>query len=345
MSEDRERYRARQKEMVERAMAWWGEGVRDRVAVVTGGARGIGRAIVEGLLEAGARVVAADKRWEGAEGFREEIEKTGRGLALVMDVGEDAAQDAAYAATLEKFGTVDVLVNNAALVSETLFFPTGHVKTLETKDSDWEVMFRVNVFGVVKAIRRFIRPMLEQKRGSIINVVSSGVLPSHQGGAYFGLRPWTVEMPYQATKAAVMALTFYLAEEVWKEGVAVNAIMPGHTRASWFDATARAWHKQGMIYFLRPVVPEHVLPIVLFLATQDGGGVTGRLFSVPEWNYDHGFGDYGAWLDYQLPEDLERMYSEVEAAMPHYERSGVSHLPFDAWAALWVAGMQRVGQK
>jgi NAD(P)-dependent dehydrogenase (short-subunit alcohol dehydrogenase family) len=340
---DRASIIARQQEMVQRAISWWGDGVRDRVAVVTGGARGIGRAIVQGLLDAGAQVAAADKSWEGAEAFREAIEKTGRGLALTMDVGEDAAHDAAYAAVLGRFGTVDVLVNNAALVSETLFSPTGHVKTLETKDSDWETMFRVNVFGVVKAIRRFIRPMLEKKRGSIINVISSGVLPAHQGGAYFGLRPWTVEMPYQATKAAVMALTFYLAEEVWREGVAVNAIMPGHTRASWFDATARAWRQQGMIYFLRPVVPEHVIPLVLFLSAQDGRGVTGRLFYVPEWNYDHGYGNYAAWFDYSLPEDLDRMYGEIEAAMPHYERAGVAHLPFDAWAALWIAGMERIG--
>ncbi len=80
-------------------------------------------------------------------------------------------------------------------------------------------------------------------------------------------------MPYQATKAAVMALTFYLAEEVRGDGgVAVNAIMPGHTRASWFDATARAFNEQGIAYFMRPAIPEHLLPISLFLAAQDSAG-------------------------------------------------------------------------
>jgi hypothetical protein len=173
-------------------------------------------------------------------------------------------------------------------------------------------------------------------------VVSSGVLPTSQGGGYFGLRPWTVEMPYQATKAAVVALTFYLGEEVRGEGVAVNAIMPGHTRASWFDATARAYREQGVVYFLRPVVPEHVLPISLFLAAQDGRGVTGRLYYIPDWNYDHGYGDYAAWQDHSLPRDMEEMYGKLEAAMPPYERSGVPHAPFDAMLALYMSAMAKM---
>src|ERR671933_1709894 len=125
-----------------------------------------------------------------------------------MDGTDDAQLDAAFAAVTERFGPTDILVNNAALVSETLFYPTGRVKTLDTTDADWETMFRVNVFGTVKVIRRFIRPMREKGRGSIMNVVSSGVLPVAGGGGYFGLRPFTVEMPYQSTKAAVMAMTF-----------------------------------------------------------------------------------------------------------------------------------------
>jgi NAD(P)-dependent dehydrogenase (short-subunit alcohol dehydrogenase family) len=316
--------------------------LEDRVAVVTGGARGIGRALVEGLLGARARVVAADKAWTGAEDFRQQLEDSGRGLAIEVDVTDDAAMDAAYDSVIARFGGTDILVNNAAIVMETLFPPMGHVKTLDTRDSDWEKMFSVNVFGVLKGIRRFIRPMQEQKRGSIINVISSGILPMSQGGAYFGWRPWTVEMPYQATKAAVMAMTFFLAEEVREDGVAVNALMPGHTRTSWFDATAKGWRDAGMVYFLRPVVPDHVTPLMLLLATQDGRGATGRLFYVPEWNYDHGFGDYAAWQDHQLPADLEEMYQQVEAAQPRYARAGVSHLPFDAWALSWVAAMEKM---
>jgi NAD(P)-dependent dehydrogenase (short-subunit alcohol dehydrogenase family) len=337
--------KTRQSEMVERAIAQSSRDVDGRVVVVTGGARGIGRAIAEGLLRAGAKVVAADKTWNEADQFRQRLESSGQGMAVEMDVTSDGQLDAAYASVIQRFGTADVLVNNAALVSETLFAPLGHVKTLDTKDSDWEAMFNVNVFGVVKAIRRFIQPMIEKQRGSIINVVSSGVLPVSMGGGWYGLRPGTVEMPYQATKAAVMALTFYLGEEVRGEGVAVNAIMPGHTRASWFDATARAYQDQGMVYFMRPVVPEHVLPITLFLASQDGSGIAGRLYYVPDWNYDHGYGDYAAWADHSLPADMEEAYSKVEAAMPKYGRSGVPHPSFDASRALFASAMAKLASE
>ncbi len=313
---ERDALLSRQREMVEQAIERARPDIDGRVAVVTGGARGIGAAIAGGLLRAGARVVAADKTWDGADELRAQLESSGRGMAIEVDVADDGQLDAAYAAVIERFGTADVLVNNAALVSETLFYPTGRVKTLDTTDRDWELMFRVNVFGTVKAIRRFIRPMIEKRRGSIINMASSGVLPVSGGGGYFGLRPYTVEMPYQATKAAVMALTFYLADEVRDDGVAVNAIMPGHTRASWFDATARAWRERGQVYTYRPVVPAHVLPITLFLAAQDGRGVTGMLYPVPEWNYDHGYGSYAAWQDHSLPPDLEEQFSRAEAATP-----------------------------
>lgn len=308
--------RTRQGEMVEQAIERSRRDVEGRVVVVTGGARGIGGAIAEGLLKAGAKVAATDKTWDGADQLRDQLESSGRGMAVQMDVTDDGQLDSAFAGVTKRFSTTDVLVNSAALVSETLFYPTGRVKTLDTKDSDWEVMFKVNVFGVVKTIRRFIQPMLEKGRGSIINLVSSGVLPVCAGGGWFGLRPWTTEMPYQATKGAVTALSFYLGEEVRGQGVAVNAIMPGHTRASWFDTTARAWQERGQVYGFRPVVPEHVIPIILFLAAQDGRGVAGMLYSVPDWNYDHGYGNYMAWADRSLPPDLEEMYSKAEAQMP-----------------------------
>lgn len=329
---------ARQRQMVEHAIGEWRGRLKGRVAVVTGGARGIGRCMAEGLLRSGAVVVAADKSWDGAEDFRKQLEAD-EGLAVEVDITDDAALDAAYDTVIRQYGTVDILINNAALVSETLFRPLGRRNTLDTTDQDWEAMFKVNVFGTLKVIRRFIVPMQEQKRGSIINVVSSGVLSASSGGAYYGLRPWTVEMPYQATKAAVTALTFYLGEEVRGDGVAVNAYMPGHTRASWFDTTARAFNDMGVVYFMRPAVPEHVLPVTLFLAAQDGEGPSGRLYDVAAWNFDHGYGDLAAWQDHELPTDMEATYSRLETVMPKYERAGVAHLPFDAQGALFTAGL------
>src|SRR4051794_14360497 len=111
---------ARQRQLVERALGEWQGDVAGRVVVVTGGARGIGRSLCEGLLRAGAKVVAADLTWDEAEDFRKRLETGDSGLAVDMDITDEAALDAARDAVLNRFGTVDVLINNAALVSETL---------------------------------------------------------------------------------------------------------------------------------------------------------------------------------------------------------------------------------
>jgi NAD(P)-dependent dehydrogenase (short-subunit alcohol dehydrogenase family) len=318
-----------------------------RVVVVTGGARGLGRSLAEGLLQAGASVVSIDRSWSGAEEFRTALTSSKNAMALDGDVTDDAALDRAYSDVLNKFGRVDALVNNAGLVSETLFAPTGHVRLLATSDSDWEAMFKVNVFGTIKVIRRFVVPMLEAGQGSIINIVSSGVLMTSTGGAYFGARPWSVEMPYQATKSALTTASFYLSQELFSEGIAVNSVMPGHTRASWFDVTARDFvDREKTVYFMRPLVAEHMLPIILFLSAQAGARppVTGRLFHVPDWNYDHGYGDYWVWGDHDLPEDLERGYRQLEAVLPKLSRAGIARAPFDAERVAFAAGLARLAE-
>lgn len=307
--------RARQSAWLKESIDKWSPTLNGRVAVVTGGARGLGQALAEGLAHAGVKVVALDKTWDGSEAFGKQL-AADEGLALECDVTSDEQVDAAYARVMERFGTADILINNAGLVTETLWPPFGHRPILETTDRDWEIMFAVNLFGVVKMTRRFIQPMLEQGRGSIINCVSSGALAIAGGGGWFGFRPSGLEAPYQSTKAAIMTLGFYLAAEVRDRGVAVNSFMPGHTRASWFDETFRAYAATGSSFYgLRPCIPAHALPLVLFLAAQDGSGTTGILFSVPDWNYDHGFGDYKAWLDYDLPADLEQTASQFEQMM------------------------------
>jgi NAD(P)-dependent dehydrogenase (short-subunit alcohol dehydrogenase family) len=330
--------------MVDRAMAQWRPNVEGQVVVITGGARGIGRVLAEGMLAAGASVACADITWHDAVDFRRSLESSDRGLALDMDVTVGASVRSAYTAVIDAFGRVDTLVNNAGLVSETLFAPKGKVRTLDTTDDDWQQMFSVNVFGTVRVIQTFVPSMLSQGYGSIVNVVSSGVLMESVGGGYFGARPWTTEMPYQASKSALTTLTFYLAEELKNTGVAVNAFMPGHTRASWFDQTARAVSEEGRIYALRPMAPQHVLPLVFFLSSQAGSRepATGRLYHVPDWNYDHGFGGLQSWGDYDLPADIEDGYRRLEAAMPDYWRSGLARARFDAERVAYAAGMDKI---
>jgi NAD(P)-dependent dehydrogenase (short-subunit alcohol dehydrogenase family) len=266
--------------------------LKDQVVVITGAARGMGRAYVNAFLEAGAKVVATDRSWSGVE-----KPASANVLTADMDVTNDAQIDKTYEAALGRFGTVDVLINNAAMRQRDLFPPTGRVTTLETKDSDWERSFAVNVFGALKVTRRFIRPMLEKRRGSIVNTVSSGILNHSHGGAYAALRPNSREMPYMSSKAALATMSFYLADEVKERNVAVNIVIPGHTRTTGFDEQNRARLAAGARPGPIPVVPEHMVPLVLYLAAQDASTLTGRMFDVMVWNVEHGEGGHDRWAD------------------------------------------------
>lgn len=282
--------------------------LKDRVVVITGGARGMGRAYSLAFLAAGAKVVSTDRSWAGADPFDDNLTQNGKNILIDdMDVTRDADIDRVYEATLKKFGTVDVLLNNAAMRQRDLFPPTGRVTTLETKDSDWERSFAVNVFGALKVTRRFIKPMIEKRRGSIVATVSSGILHHSHGGAYMALRPNSMEMPYQSSKAALATMSFYLADEVKKHNVAVNIIVPGHTRTTGFDEQNRARMQQGGTHVgPQPLVPEHMVPIVLHLAVQDASSITGKMFDVVTWNVEHGLGGADRWADTSFSYDSLR---------------------------------------
>ncbi|HZT07018.1 MAG TPA: SDR family oxidoreductase [Chloroflexota bacterium] len=284
-----------------------------KIVVVTGGARGMGRAYVEGFLEAKARVVALDKTWAGDEPFRAELDKNQNALALETDVTQDADVDRAYQSVLDRFGTTDVLINNAALLQMRLVNETGRVTTLETTDEHWQQSFGVNVFGLLKVTRRFVKPMIEKRRGSIINIVSSGILHFSHGGAYTALRPNSREMPYMSAKAAVATMSFYLADEIKEHNVAVNILIPGHTRASWYDDTVRVRIARGAQPGPRPMMASHIVPIAMWLATQDASGVTGKMFDVMTWNIEHGLGGPEVWQDMAMPPDLEQAFAAQAA--------------------------------
>jgi NAD(P)-dependent dehydrogenase (short-subunit alcohol dehydrogenase family) len=278
--------------------------LKDRVVVITGAARGMGAAYVRGFLAEGARVVATDRHWSGVESFRDELNASDRSLALDMDLTSDEQIDAAYATTLEKFGGVDVLVNNAGMRQRDLFPPHGRITTLETSDEDFFRMYDVNVFGTRRVIKRFIQPMIEQKRGSIISVVSSGMIIDSNGGAYTALRPNSREQPYMSSKAALANMTCYLADEVKEHNVAANVVVPGHTRTTGFDQQNRARLERGDALGPRPMVPEHIVPIVMYLAAQDAGSVTGRIFDVMTWNIEHRLGGAERWSDMTVEREL-----------------------------------------
>ena len=279
-----------------------------KVVAITGAARGMGRAFTQGFLAAGAKVVAMDMSWEptGFSGDKDTAFLDGlRGrpddvIVATVDVTHDAQIDAAYEETLAKWGTCDALINDAAMRQRILFPPTGRITTLETSDEDWERAFAVNVFGALKVTRRFIKPMLEQRSGSVISVISSGALSHSYGGAYRALRPNSREMPYQSTKAALLTMMFYLADEIREQNVAVNVMIPGHTRTTGFDEQNIARRELGMGNRNAPLPlrADHMLPLALFLAQQDAASeVTGKCFDVTTWNIEHGLGGQLVWED------------------------------------------------
>jgi NAD(P)-dependent dehydrogenase (short-subunit alcohol dehydrogenase family) len=282
--------------------------LKDRVVAITGAARGMGRAYTRAFLAEGARVVAMDVSWEPTgfsgdqdDSFRRELQaRPDEILMVTVDVTNDSHIDATFDATMRKWGTVDVLINNAAMRQRNLFPPTGRTTTLETKDSDWERMFAVNVFGALKVTRRFIAPMIEKERGSVISVISSGALHHSHGGAYMALRPNSREMPYQSTKSALLTMMFYLADEVKEKNVAVNIMVPGHTRTTGFDEQNQARRELGFANRTAPapLKPDHMVPLALFLAQQTAStGVTGKCFDTVTWNIEHGAGGPKAWED------------------------------------------------
>ena len=269
------------------------------VVLVTGAARGMGREYVRGFLREGAKVVAADVSWAPTgvssddEDFEAELSGNDDALVQAMDVTIDSHVSRVYEAAMSRFGTIDAIINNGGLRQRDLYPPHGSVTLLDTEVGDWQRMFDTHVFGSVRVIKAFVRPMLEKGRGSIINIGSS---------AWAGQNPASREMPYKSAKAALANLTFYLAHELKPRNIAVNLLLPGHTRSTGSDeqeagrAAIRArLNPAAAAASAMRVRPEHVVPAALFLAQQDAGGVTGQEIGALRWNAEHGLGGIETW--------------------------------------------------
>lgn len=284
--------------------------VANKVVLITGGARGMGREMVRGFLREGAKVIATDLSWTPTRvsnddfEFLAEIKGHPNALAGVMDITLQSHVDAIYNKAIEKFGTIDVIINNGGTRQRDLYLDTqGSVTILETDVSEWEKMFGTHVFGNLRVIKKFVQPMLQNRRGSIINSSSSQILNAH-GAAHgeptgFGL---SREGAYQPAKIAMGAMTIYLAQELKQHNIAANVMLPGHTATTGSDEQERVRNEirervapGSPNRTPRRVRADNVVPLALFLAEQDGNGTTGQWLSCMEWNETHGLGGFEAW--------------------------------------------------
>lgn len=236
--------------------------LKDRVVIVTGGAVGIGRVYAQRFLAEGARVVIGDVV-ESAEAVRA-LEGMGEVLGVRVDVTSEPAVQELVRRTVERFGGVDVLVNNAALAASLLPTPFDQISV-----ADWDTVMAVNVKGSWLCARAVAPHMKLAGRGKIINIASTLVLR----GAPFMAH-------YIASKGAVVALTRALARELGEFGIAVNVIAPGLTLSETMKqnpSTARLTPVavQGRA-FKRDQTPADLEGAVVFLASSDSDFMTGQ---------------------------------------------------------------------
>ena len=233
----------------------------DRIAVVTGGARGIGGEIAVAFARAGADVVVADLLDEAAAApVLLAIEEAGRRSLLVRTDVSDAQQvQELVAAAHAEFGRIDILVNNAGVVSQ--------VKFDELEVAEWDRVLSINLRGVFLGCRYVLPEMLARGRGKIINVAS-------QLGQIGGLEM----VHYSASKAGVIGLTKALAREVSARGVHVNAIAPGPILTDMMAEETEEWaaKKLAELPMERFGQPQEVAPTAVFLASDDSSYFVGQ---------------------------------------------------------------------
>jgi 3-oxoacyl-[acyl-carrier protein] reductase len=240
--------------------------LEEQVAVVTGAARAIGREIAETLARRGATVVSVDLS-ESAETVAAIEGAGGRALGLEADVTDEQQVAGAVAATLERFGRLDVLVNNAGL------FATVQRRPFWELDADeWDLMLRVNTTSVFLCARAASAPMRAARRGRIVNLASNVVT--------FGMADL---LHYVASKAAVIGMTRSMARELGPYGIAVNAVAPGLVTTEVTRETVPEAYREQVAQgqcLKEALVPADIAEAVAYLAGPQARMVTGQTLLV-----------------------------------------------------------------
>ena len=235
-----------------------------RVALVTGAAQGIGRAIALALAEVGADIAGGDVNLEGMEKTAKEIEALGwKALAVKLDVSDPASVKEAVGKILEAWGKIDILVNNAGITKDNLI--------MRMKREDWDRVLSINLNGAFHCIQAVVPGMVKQRYGRIINIASVVAQAGNAGQAN-----------YISSKAGLIGLTKAVASEVGSRTITVNAVAPG------FIATAMTENlpepvKQRMMSLIplgRMGTDRDIASAVRFLASEEAGYITGHVLNV-----------------------------------------------------------------
>ncbi len=236
-----------------------------RVAIVTGGSRGIGRAIAERLAGSGAAVVV---NYRGNAAAAEATVATitaagGTAIAIQGDVSQPEDVEHMVKTTLERFGHIDILVNNAGITRDTLL--------LRMKESDFDEVIATNLRGVFLCTRAVLRPMTKQRFGRIINITSVVGLTGNAGQAN-----------YAAAKAGILGFTKSTAREMASRGITVNAVAPGFIETEMTDALNEETRKAilATIPLGRFGQPAEVAGLVCFLASDAGAYISGQTLTI-----------------------------------------------------------------
>ena len=237
-----------------------------KVAVVTGAAQGIGRAVALGMAREGAKVVVADVQGEKAQSVGAELEKLGaRALSVEVNVASESSVKSMARQALGHFGRVDILVNVAGI-----YFPKASV--VDLSEQDWDRTMDVNVGSNFLCCREFVPSMRAQKSGRIISLAS--------GIGHYGVRQFS---HYAASKAAVMGLVKSLARELGPDGITVNAICPGSANTAM---PRQHRSEEEVMERLRSTPLPHVLEAediagpILFLASDAATYITGQSYNI-----------------------------------------------------------------
>jgi 3-oxoacyl-[acyl-carrier protein] reductase len=235
-----------------------------KVALVTGGAQGIGKAVALLLARNGADIVVSDINLEKAEETAKEVQALGRNaLAMKVDVAKLDDVEKMVGAILARFGQVDILVNNAGIARDKLI--------LRMTEEDWDAVLNINLKGTFNCTKAVVRHMSKQKSGKIVNIAS---VVGEMGNAGQG--------NYAASKAGVIGFTKTIAREFAQRGINVNAIAPGYIETPMTDALPDKVKEElkRLIPLDRLGKPEDVAEAVLFLVSESAGYITGQVLNV-----------------------------------------------------------------